>query len=131
MKVRLGLGALVIALLAVAAVTAVEPSAGTRQQGTAFFLSPTQIAGVMVQGKTLIVHDDDKMARGEPCTTVYLYHGKVAKPLVSFMCKPEARPVTQKMIVKCVPNTLTWTTDVMTEYQFAGETEAHGVPSSQ
>jgi hypothetical protein len=131
MKVRLVLGALFITVLAVAAVAAIEPSVGVRQQGIAFFLRPTQVAGVMLQGKTLIVHDDRKMARGEPCTTIYGYHGKETKPLVSFMCKPEARPVAKKMVVKCVPNTFTWTTDVMTEYQFAGEAEAHGVPSSR
>ena len=134
MRVRLLVGALfaaVLGVLAVAAVAAVEPTAGARQQGIAFFLRPTQVAGVVLQGKTLIVHDDQKMARGEPCTTIYSYHGKQAKPLVSFMCKPEARPVAQKMVVKCVTNTLTWTTDVMTEYQFAGESEAHRVPSSK
>jgi hypothetical protein len=131
MRVRLVMGALFIAVLAVAAVAAVEPSVGARQQGIAFFLVPTQVAGVVVQGKTLIVHDDQKMARGEPCTTIYGYHGKVAKPLVSFMCKPEARPVARKMVVTCVHNNFTWNTDVMTEYQFAGEAEAHGVPSSR
>ena len=69
------------------------------------------------------------MARGEPCTTIYGYHGKHAKPLVSFMCKPEARPITEKTVVTCVHNKFTLNTDVMTEYQFAGEAEAHGVPS--
>jgi hypothetical protein len=131
MRVRLVLGALFIAVLAVAAVAAVEPSVGARQQGIAFFLVPTQVAGVFVQGKTLIVHDHQKMARGEPCTTIYGYHGKQAKPLVSFMCKPEARPVARKMVVTCVHNNFTWNTDVLTEYQFAGEAEAHGVPSSR
>ena len=131
MRARLVLCGLFIVVLAVAAVAAVEPSVGARQQGIAFFLVPTQVAGVVVQGKTLIVHDHQKMARGEPCTTVYGYHGKQATPLVSFMCKPEARPVTKKMVVTCVHNNFTWSTDVMTEYQFAGEPEAHGVPSSR
>jgi hypothetical protein len=49
-------------------------------------------------GVHLIVHDEDKMMRGEPCTALYRVGTK-------------KRPV-----------------DVLEEYQFAGDSEGHGVP---
>ena len=133
MKSRILIGALfVLAVMAVAAVAAVEPTVAPRlrHQGIAFFLRPTQIAGKVVLGRVLIVHDDERMARGEACTTVYRYGGGRREELLSFMCKPEARPAIDRLTVRCVRNNANLMMDVMTEYQFPGETEAHGVPTA-
>lgn len=124
-------GLLFVGVMAVATVAAIEPNMAPRRQGIAFFLRPTQIAGQIVIGKALIVHDDAKMARGEPCTTIYRYGNNGAEELVSFMCKPEARPLVDKLTVTCKRNLFNQMTDVLREFQFAGEIEAHGVPESQ
>ena len=73
-------------------------------------------------------HDDARMARGEPCTRVLRFvpgHGP-AEELVAFHCKPRWGQA---------PGKFTAATDrkpdglrVLTEYQFAGDEEAHGVP---
>jgi hypothetical protein len=92
---------------------------------------PTAIGpeGTLVMGPVLITHDDMKMARGEPCTSVYRFKpGSGPKEeLVSFQCKPDRRKAAEKV-------TLTTRRDyergilVLTEYQFAGDAEVHGVP---
>jgi hypothetical protein len=80
-------------------------------------------------GPVVFEHDDAKMARGEPCTTVYQYDAKQqarGKVIVEFMCAPKIREVTKEFEARCIkapagPNRLV-------EYQFKGDTEAHGVP---
>lgn len=132
MKSRTLVGALLLfGVLAAATVAAIEPNVAVRRQGIAFFLRPTQVAGQLVIGKALIVHDDAKMARGEPCTTIYRFGKSGTEEIVSFMCKPAARPLTDRLTVRCVPNRFSQVTDVMTEFQFAGEIEAHGVTTSR
>lgn len=83
----------------------------------------------LVMGPVLITHDDAKTARGEPCTSVYRFKlsSGPKEELVSFHCKPDRRNTVDKF-------TLTTRRDfergalVLTEYQFAGDAEVHGVP---
>jgi len=126
MRTRFLVGALIVfAILAVTAVAAVP----TRQAAVVRFLTPTIIAGAAVMGPVVFEHDDAKMARGEPCTTVYQYDAKQqarGKVIVEFMCAPKIREVTKEFEARCIkapagPNRLV-------EYQFKGDTEAHGVP---
>ncbi len=48
------------------------------------------IAGSFVSGPVVFVHDDARMARGEPCTSVRRYEdGKgVGEEIVAFHCRP-------------------------------------------
>ncbi len=128
MKGKFFVGIMVLFAVAAVTVVAAMDRNATRQQGVAYFARPTQVAGQIVFGKTLIVHDDEKMARGEPCTTLYRTKNGKPEELVSFMCKPEERPPIEKFTVKCARNRFNDMTDVLVEYQFAGETEAHVVP---
>jgi hypothetical protein len=93
---------------------------------------PMLIAGVFVSGSVVFEHDDARMARGEPCTTIYRYDYKQkdrGKPLVSFMCVPHVRPVAEKF--EAIVNRAGTSGAVMLmEYQFEGEHEGHGVPLS-
>jgi hypothetical protein len=81
-----------------------------------------------VVGPVLIVHDDEKMARGEPCTTFYRLDPAEGpkEALVSFHCTPRR--------AKRVDATTFTTADSgvgvkrIVEYQLAGDDEAHGVP---
>ena len=96
------------------------------------FMQPTIIAGAAVVGPVIFEHDDDKMARGEPCTTVYYVNrdtGLKGKRIVSFMCVPHERPVAAKFAATLSRTSLSGPERLL-EYQFAGEREGHGVPIS-
>jgi hypothetical protein len=91
---------------------------------------PTFIAGVIAYGPVLVEHDDARMARGEPCTAVYRFvAGKgPGEKIASFHCTPrwsESVGRFQFAIRHDASGTC-----VLTEYQFAGDTEAHGVPAT-
>jgi hypothetical protein len=103
----------------------------SRQWTVVNFDRPTLIAGAVAMGPVLIVHDEAKMARGEPCTVIYKFDKAkgLQKAIVSFACKPVQRSAVDKFTSTCV-----WTSihDVykLTEYQFPGDSEGHGVPDS-
>lgn len=89
----------------------------------------TQIAGKFVSGPVVFVHDDAKMERGAPCTSVHRYDAEkgLGEEIVAFHCKPRWTSA---------PGRFTTATTsrpdgppVMTEYQFAGDEEAHGIPT--
>ena len=88
----------------------------------------TWIAGAFVSGPVVFVHDDSKMARGEPCTSVHRFEpGKgMGEEIVAFHCTPRwgKAPSTFTKSTSRVPDG----PPVMTEYQFAGDEEAHLVP---
>ena len=88
------------------------------------------VAGTFVSGPVVFIHDDAKMAQGAPCTSVHRYEaGKgVGEELVAFHCKPrrDKAPAQFTKAVTTTPDGLR----IMTEYQFAGDTEAHGIPKT-
>jgi hypothetical protein len=116
--------ALIMGFLAASTLDAVP----TRRSAVVRFLRPTIIAGTFVLGTVVIEHDDEKMARGEPCTTVYRYKAanERGEPIVSFMCMPQERPLATKFEATLV-QTVSWP-DRLMEYQITGEREGHGVP---
>jgi hypothetical protein len=65
------------------------------------------------------------MARGEPCTHVYDFYSK--KLVASFHCTHLTRPRTGQATVSIKPRPEL--PGGLTEFQFAGETDAHGVPA--
>ena len=88
----------------------------------------TMIAGSYVSGPVVFVHDDARMARGEACTSVHRYEpGKgLGEELVGFHCTPRWGKAPDKFT-----KAITRRPDgppVMTEYQFAGDEEAHQIP---
>jgi hypothetical protein len=92
------------------------------------FVDTIMVDRTLLSGPVLIVHDEEKMARGEPCTTFYRFDPATGpkEALVSFHCKPHrAEPVS-----KATFRTSTTDTGIkrLVEYQLEGETEAHGVP---
>lgn len=88
----------------------------------------TVIAGAFVSGPVVFVHDDERMARGEPCTSVHRHEpGKgLGEELVAFHCTPRWGTAPERFT-----KALARQADgppVMTEYQFAGDAEAHLIP---
>jgi hypothetical protein len=71
------------------------------------------------------------MARGEPCTSVFIFEplkNGPAEELTSFHCIPRQRSVVKAFTLRTKPNTELGFGRILTEYQFAGDSEGHGVP---
>jgi len=90
---------------------------------------PTMIAGKIVAGPVVFVHDDGKMARGEPCTSVrrFMPDKGVGEELVAFHCQPRWSNAPAKFTT--ATNRDVSGPRTLIEYQFAGDVEAHGVPA--
>ena len=123
---------LLLALVAVATLTS-APAAGSkgldgrRQKATTIFNDPVVLQGVTLKGEYLFVHDDAAMTRGEPCTRVYKGNAEMASKLVvAFNCVPVERTRTAYFQVRMLV-VAPGVTEI-TEYQFKGDTEGHGVP---
>jgi hypothetical protein len=104
--------------------------APTRRWASVYLAEPTLIGATIVQGPVLFVHDDLRMARGEPCTTVQLLdpaRGPLEE-IAAFHCIPLSRKPASKFTLTTRPNTEIGYGCVLTEYQFAGDNEGHGVP---
>jgi len=131
MRSRIIVGVVVLTALIGAGTLAARgiPNVGADKQWTLTnFQDPVRVKDTLVMGPVLIVHDSNKMARGEPCTTFYRFKPGVGpqEELVSFHCRPR-----QGHLVE----TTTFTTVAsdpgckrLVEYQIAGDAEAHGVP---
>jgi len=133
MRSRFFAGALM--LVVVLGAGAVASSGGrvapARQWAVVYLTEPTLVGSTIVQGPVLFTHDDTKMARGEPCTTVHLFEpskGPVEE-IAAFHCIPTSRSVVRKFTIRTRPNDELGLGCVLTEYQFAGDAEGHGVPT--
>jgi len=131
MRSRILVGTLVfVGVFAGAVATIGGVNAPSRQSAIVYLTEPTLIGSTIVQGPVVFTHDDAKMARGEPCTTVHLLEPAKgpAEEIASFHCIPTPRKVVQKFTVTTRPNTALGFGCVLTEFQFAGDAEGHGVP---
>jgi len=113
------LAALVIAIGAFAAHTKAE--AKNNERATVEFTQTVKLLDVVLRGEYLVVHDDERMAKGDACTYIYDRSGKL---VVSFHCTPAERPKSDRFRVvtrRLDPNGLS----EIVEIQFAGSTKAH------
>jgi len=131
MKTRIIVGVLLlIAVLGVGTYTSrAGDVAGRRQWTIVNFVEPVQVKDQILMGPVLIVHDDDKMSRGEACTTFYRFEpGKGPKEeLVSFHCKPVQRSAVAQTTLSVVETSAGCKR--LAEYQIGGDSEAHGIPT--
>ena len=123
---------LLVGVLAAGAVTASgyrRPS--PRQWAVAYLAEPTLIGSTIVQGPVLFTHDDSRMTRGEPCTTVQLFDPAKGplEEIAAFHCIPTYRGAAGTFTVRTRPNDAWGYGCVLTEFQFAGDAEGHGVPA--
>jgi hypothetical protein len=85
--------------------------------------------GVLLRGEYLIVHDEERMAKGEPCTYVYRRkEGHAGKLVVSFHCEHVDREVAKQFTVKIIPRRTAFEVPEVREIQFAGSAAGHRVP---
>lgn len=94
----------------------------------------TKLLKATLQGKYIFVHDDSKMAKGEPCLYIYEYsEDQAGKPevkpeklVVSFHCEPIQREkATQIVLTYGMLNSDLFE---LREIQFPGSTKGHRVP---
>ena len=128
MRSRIIVGSLV--LLAIAIVASRSAASPALKWAIVNLKDTTVIAGAFVSGPVVFVHDDEKMARGGPCTSVHEFDEQkgLGKEIVAFHCKPRWTKAPERFT-----QATTSRPDgprVMTEYQFAGDEEAHGIPTS-
>lgn len=104
-----------------------NPAPPVRQLAEVWFQRPVLVGRSILQGHYVIEHDNDRMARGEPCTHIYTYNDR-SKPVATFHCTHLERDRADQNIV-----VLTTIGDAnmqtLTEFQFAGETGSHGYPT--
>jgi hypothetical protein len=103
-----------------------EPAPPVRQVAEVWFMRPTWIGRSIVQGRFVIEHDNDRMARGEPCTHVYAFEDQKT-PVATFHCTHLERDRAGKntVVLISLPDGM----QKLTEFQFAGETASHGYPT--
>jgi hypothetical protein len=132
MKSRIIVGSLLVfGLLSVGTIASRGAKvAGTRTWTLVNFVNPVTVQDAVIMGPVMIVHDDAKMAKGEPCTTFYRFDPSRGprEELASFHCKPVERAFTDTTILTLAngPDT---SCKRLIEYQIAGDVEAHGVPA--
>ena len=119
-------------LLAISNTFAQQTSAQGKAKETAVveLTDRTQLLEAVLQGKYLFEHDDERMARGEPCMHVYNYaNSKAGDLVIAFHCKPVERPKAKQLVVNVA---MTKTPDLfqLTEIQIAGTVKGHLVPGA-
>jgi hypothetical protein len=102
------------------------PAPPVRQLADVWFHNPVLVGRSILQGRYVIEHDNDRMARGEPCTHIYRYEDQ-ATPVAAFHCTHLERDRADQTLVVVVATADAGMKKVV-EFQFAGETAAHGVP---
>ncbi|HJQ26072.1 MAG TPA: hypothetical protein VKA60_19290 [Blastocatellia bacterium] len=122
---------LAIAALLVAGVMAAPGSAdGAKlQKAVVRFDEPVKLLDVILKGEYVIVHDDERMAKGEACTYVYTHeNGRQGRLVVSFHCIPvECEPQDHFTVTLGAYDPATRLPELL-EYRFAGDSESHRVP---
>ncbi|HLG17380.1 MAG TPA: hypothetical protein VJH03_23240 [Blastocatellia bacterium] len=100
-----------------------------KDQAVIQFTEPVKLLDVFLKGEYVFVHDDAKMAKGEPCTYVYKsLGGQQGKLVVSFHCVPIQRAKTDRFTVLITRTGTAFDVLELKEIQFAGSAEGHGVP---
>jgi len=119
------------ALIPAAVATTGDRGAPQRQRAIVNFEHPTKVSTEILMGHYLVVHDEAKMARGEPCTSLYRVETSrnSQEEAVSFSCIPYTRPVVERFTIATAWDAALGVY-ILTEYQFAGDTEGHGVPTA-
>ena len=131
---RLLLSILMLGVVALSG-TALSPTGETQapQKEVALveFQDQVKLLGVFLRGQYLIVHDHERMARGEVCT--YVYGRKAGQPdklVASFHCIPVTRKKAEHFTVRTSRISNLIPIPEVLELQFAGSSEAHQVPTN-
>jgi hypothetical protein len=99
----------------------------TKETAVVQFDEMLRLRDVFLRGRYTIIHDEEKMAKGEDCTWIYDAHGKY---VTSFHCTPVERKTTDKFKVIVSRRTTALDVPQVLEIQFPLSFEGHQVPVS-
>ena len=124
-------GAMAIAITLDSTATAVPPG---KEMSVIDVPDKTKLLKAVLQGKYILIHDDEKMAQGDPCFSVYEYaEDQTGKPealpdklVVSFHCQPVQRGKVNQIVLTL--GMISSELFELREIQFAGSSEGHRVP---
>ena len=133
MRSRIIVGSLLLlgVLAAGTIATSGDGVAPPRQWAITNFADPVRVTDRILMGPYLIVHDDAKMERGEPCTSFYRFDPAKGpqEEVVSFHCTPATRTIADRFTLIQSAQVESLGVRRIMEYQFAGDCEAHGIPT--
>lgn len=112
----------------------ITPAQPAIQKAVVEFTEPVKLLSAILKGSYLFLHDEGKMARGEPCTWVYGRGetGKFDRLVTSFHCIPVEREAPAEQFKVIITGLTTpFTLAEVIEYRFAGSTEGHQVPKAE
>lgn len=116
----------VVDLLPLDADPQLNPAPPVRQMFKVYFKRPTLVGRSILQGHYVVEHDNERMARGEPCTHIFALDD-LQDPVATFHCTHLERDRAQTNLVVLESLSDGW--HRLTEFQFAGETASHGYPT--
>ena len=101
----------------------------TREQALVNFPETVKLLSVLLRGDYVIVHDEEMMSMGEPCTYIYRSEsGQPGKLVLSFHCQHLEREKVDRFTVRYTPRRGAFDIPEVQEFQFAGSTAGHRVP---
>jgi hypothetical protein len=116
-------------LMAIGSQSTAAPAAPAKQTFEVWLQRPTLVGRTILQGRYVIEHDSDRMARGEPCTYLYAFNDR-RTPVARFDCTHLERDRASQNVV-VVASTADGSMQTLLEFQFAGENFAHGYPTAR
>jgi hypothetical protein len=100
-------------------------AATTTERAVVEFTQTVKLQTVFLRGEYVVIHDDSKMAQGEPCLRIYR-NGDPDTLVIAFHCKPVARDKVDQFTIRSSRRAWFDLPEVL-EIQFAGSTTAHQV----
>jgi hypothetical protein len=101
----------------------------TREKAVVEFAQTVKLMGVLLKGEYVIVHDEERMAQGHPCTYVYRSKdGKEGELVTSFHCEHVDRARAKGFTTRYFSRSTAYEMPEIQEFQFAGSTAGHRVP---
>jgi len=125
---RLVLAVAILGVLAFASapvLTGSRVQAATTERAVVEFTQTVKLLDVFLRGEYVVIHDDSKMAQGEPCLSIYR-NDAPDKLIIAFHCKPVARDKVGQFTIRTSQRAWFDLPEVL-EIQFEGATTAHRV----
>jgi hypothetical protein len=102
-----------------------------RERAVVDFATTVKLQGVLLRGEYVIVHDEERMGRGEPCTWIYRSNkGQEGKLVLSFHCEHVEHEKAKEFTVRLNKRNTPYEVPEVVEFQFAGSTAGHRVPGA-
>jgi len=100
-----------------------KAQAATTERAVVEFTQTVKLLDVFLRGEYVVIHDDSKMAQGEPCLSIYR-NGEPDNLIVAFHCKPIERTQVEQFTIRTSRRAWFDLPEIL-EIQFAGSTKAH------